>query len=215
MILETEMTLGTFALSIHPCYDPHFSHNLGCKQAAWTLWCHNTVIRLILTWISYQTRIPFVSIKNPESEPWNWACWNYNNSCSKCITMLTCDPCQKSGPCSWVCNYSNYKSVTGGSDNGIIHIVSLVFWTVSNILCFKINGALQKLWLFHHQAKGQTGTYVHTTIIPEVGNIIKIKKNIHHTRTFYLNLEAESMQACGKCTDMPVQLVWTNCMHIK
>jgi hypothetical protein len=63
---------GKFAPSIHPCYDLHFSHTSGCQQAAWTLWCHKTVIRLVLNWISYQTRIPFVSIKNPESEPWKW-----------------------------------------------------------------------------------------------------------------------------------------------
>jgi len=76
------------------------------------------------------------------------------------MTMLTCDLCQKSGPCSWAHNYSNYKSVTGGSDNGILHVVSHVFWTVSITLCFKINLALQKLQLFQRQVEGQRGTHL-------------------------------------------------------
>ena len=62
----------TFAPSINPCYDPHLSHSSGCQQAAWTVWCHKNLIRLVLNWISYQIRIPFVSIRNPESEPWKW-----------------------------------------------------------------------------------------------------------------------------------------------
>jgi hypothetical protein len=177
---------GAFAPSIHPCYDPHFTHTSGCQQPASTLWCHKTVVRLILNWISYQTRIPFVSFKNPESEPWNWVGESINNSCSICMTMLTCDPCQKSGPCSWARNYSNYKSVTGGSDNGILHVLSLVFWTVSIILCFKVNVALQKLRLFQCQVKGQRG--MHLRAYSNYPWSWKRNKRIHHTRTFYLNL---------------------------
>lgn len=146
--------------------------------------------------------------------------WEYNNSCSICMTMLTCDPCKKSGPCSWVRNYSNYKSVTGGSDNGILHVLSLVFWTVSIILCFKVNVALQKPRLFQCQVKGQRG--MHLRAYSNYPWSWKRNKIIHHTRTvlleYYWMLNEGSSVGnahtflCNLCEQTDK---WHECGHIR